>query len=84
MRPQRRIPQNASVPTGVSTSTVKIGSTCGKPSGGTHINSQSDCQGYLSDSFIFDGKPSVEKPQDTNIVQTQVLAQASGIPRGLV
>ena len=80
MRPRRRIPGNVSVPTGVSTSTVKIGSACGKPLGNTHINSQSDCQGYLSDSVIFDGKPSGEKSQETDIMQTQAVVQAGGLP----
>ena len=59
---------------------MKIGSARGKPSGDIHINSQYDRQGYLYDSAIFDGKPSGEKPQETDFVQTQVVAQASGFP----
>ena len=59
---------------------MKIGSGCCQPSGGTHRKSQSDCQGYFSNSVIFDGKPLGEKSQETNIVQIQVVAQASELP----
>ena len=61
-------------------SNEKIGSRRGKPSGDTHRNSQSDRQGCLYDSVIFDGKPSGEKSQETVLVQTQVVAHASGPP----
>ena len=64
----------------VSFSNEKIGSGRGKPSSDIHRNSQSDRQGCLHDSVIFDGKPSGEKFQETVLVQTQVVAHASGPP----
>ena len=56
--PRSRIFQDVNVQNDVRLSTVKIGSGCGKPLGDIYGNSQSDCQGYFSDSGHFDGKPS--------------------------
>ena len=72
--------QNVNERNEVCSSNEKIGSGRGKPSGDTHRNSQSDRQGYLSDSVIFEGKHSGEKSQETVLVQTQVFAHASGLP----
>ena len=64
----------------VSLSNEKFYSGRGKPSDDTHTNSQSDRQGRLYDSVIFEGKPSGEKSQETVVVQTQVIAHTSGPP----
>ena len=61
-------PQTVNERNEVSLSNEKIGSGRGKPSGDTHRNSQSDRQGCLYDSVIFDGKPSGEKSQETVLV----------------
>ena len=62
-------PQNVNEGNEVCSSNEKIGSGRGKPSGDTHRNSQSDRQGCLYDSVVFDGKPFGEKSQDTVLVQ---------------
>ena len=60
--------QNVTVRNEVSLSNEKIGSRRGKPSGDIHRNYQSDRQGCLYDSVVFDGKPSGEKSQETVVV----------------
>ena len=79
MRPRRRIPQNVSVPTGVSMSTVKIEIACGKPLGDTHITPSLIAKVICPIVLSLMASLAV-KSLKRHIVQTQVVAQASGLP----